>query len=112
MKYKGKEVIESCLLCEYNHKDHSQCEHCDSENNNFKLSKEGKELYKSIFEQYTEEETKIYITQLEDENIRIKMSNMSLRNNNKGLLQGLNKIQKELLKYKEKYGKLEQDIQE
>lgn len=53
-----------------------------------------------------EQELKLYVEQLEQENRRIKLSNKSLRTNNKGLLQGINKLPKELSKYKEKYGKL------
>lgn len=54
-----------------------------------------------------DEETKLYIKQLEDENLRLKLSNKSLRKNNQGLLQGLNKISGQLYRYKKKYGKLE-----
>ena len=50
-----------------------------------------------------DEETRLYIKQLEDENLRLKLSNKSLRKNN----QGLNKISGQLYRYKKKYGKLE-----
>ena len=52
------------------------------------------------------EELKIYVQQLEEENLRLKHSNKSLRDNNKGMLQGLNKIQSELSKYRKIYGSL------
>ena len=52
-------------------------------------------------------ETAVYIKQLEEENLRLKNANTSLRNNNKGLLQGLTKIQKELCRYKNCYGTLD-----
>ena len=52
------------------------------------------------------EETELYIKQLEEENFRLKNSIKSLRNNNRGMLQGLNKIASELQRYKNKYGKL------
>ena len=39
------------------------------------------------------EEMKLYIEQLEAENSRLKNSIRSLRNNNKSMLQGLNKLQ-------------------
>ena len=65
------------------------------------------------FEGYVEEVAKVnyeemenYVLQLEEENMRLKQSNKSLRTNNKGLLNGLNKISSELLKYRKKYGKL------
>ena len=53
-----------------------------------------------------EVETSIYIRQLEEENLRLKNSIRSLRNNNKGMLQGLSKIQSELHRYRKRYGKL------
>lgn len=53
------------------------------------------------------EELKIYVQQLEEENLRLKHSNKSLRNNNNGILKGLNKIQSELSKYKKRYGSLD-----
>lgn len=53
------------------------------------------------------EELKIYVQQLEEENLRLKHSNKSLRNNNNGILKGLNKIQSELSKYKKIYGSLD-----
>ena len=52
------------------------------------------------------EELRVYVRQLEEENLRLKNSNKSLRNNNRGMLQGLNKIQSELSKYRKKYGSL------
>ena len=42
------------------------------------------------------EEVKLYIQQLEAENKRLKDSNSSLRTNNKGLLQGITKMQKQV----------------
>ena len=51
-------------------------------------------------------ETEIYIKQLEEENLRLKLSNKSLRSNNKGLLQGLNKLNNQLRKYRKIYGEL------
>ena len=42
------------------------------------------------------EEMKLYIQQLEAENKRLKDSNRSLRTNNKGLLQGITKMQKQV----------------
>ena len=65
------------------------------------------ECKKGVFMIY-DNETEIYIKQLEDENLRLKNSNRSLRNNNKGLLQGLNKINSQLRKYKKIYGELKQ----
>lgn len=38
-------------------------------------------------------ELKLYVSQLEEENFRLKNSIKSLRNNNKGLLKGLSKLQ-------------------
>lgn len=46
-------------------------------------------------------ETEVYIKQLEDENLRLKQSIKSLRNNNRALLQGLNKINKQLQHYRQ-----------
>ena len=53
-------------------------------------------------------EKDIYIRQLEEEIFRLKCSNKSLRKNNKGLLQGFNKIQKQLRWYKIEYKKLKE----
>ena len=53
------------------------------------------------------EEESVYIRQLEEENLRLKNSIRSLRNNNKGMLQGLNKISNELRRYRKRYGKLD-----
>lgn len=53
------------------------------------------------------EEMSTYIRQLEEENLRLKNSIKSLRNNNKGMLQGLNKTLNELRRYKKKYGELD-----
>lgn len=47
-------------------------------------------------------ELKLYITQLEEENMRLKNSIKALRNNNKGMLEGLNKLQKQLSMLKRK----------
>lgn len=52
------------------------------------------------------EEMENYVCQLEEENTRLKQSNKSLRTNNRGLLDGLNKISRELSRYKKKYGNL------
>lgn len=51
-------------------------------------------------------EKDLYIKQLEDENSRLKNSIRSLRNNNKGLMQGVDKLTRALIEYKEKYGDL------
>lgn len=51
-------------------------------------------------------EMRIYIRQLEEENLRLKNSIKSLRDNNRGMLQGLNKIQSELCRYRKRYGRL------
>lgn len=51
-------------------------------------------------------EKDLYIKQLEDENFRLKNSIRSLRNNNKGLMQGVDKLTRTLIEYKEKYGDL------
>lgn len=40
------------------------------------------------------EEKDLYIKQLEDENFRLKNSIRSLRNNNKGLMQGVDKLRR------------------
>jgi len=56
-------------------------------------------------------EIAVYIKQLEEENLRLKNANKSLRNNNKGLLQGLTKVQKELCRYKKLYGPLDDSKQ-
>ena len=53
-----------------------------------------------------DEETKIYISQLEDEILRLKNSNKSLKNNNKKLLISFNKVNSQLAQYKRRYGKL------
>lgn len=47
-----------------------------------------------------------YIRQLEEENMRLKHSIKSLRNNNKGLLSGFCKVQKKLDLYIKKYGNI------
>ena len=52
------------------------------------------------------EEMENYVYQLEEENTRLKQSNKSLRTNNRGLLNGLNKVSRELSRYKKKYGTL------
>lgn len=49
------------------------------------------------------EETILYIKQLEDENRRLLISNRSLRTNNKGLLRGVQKLQRTIKEIKEKY---------
>ena len=51
-------------------------------------------------------EKDLYIKQLEDENFRLKNSIRSLRNNNKGLMQGVDKLRRALTKYKKRYGDL------
>ena len=48
----------------------------------------------------------LYIKQLEDENFRLKNSIRSLRNNNKGLMQGVDKLRRSLTEYKKRYGDL------
>lgn len=48
------------------------------------------------------DELKIYIAQLEDENIRLKLSNKSLRTNNQGLIRGINKLNKKIFNLKNK----------
>ena len=45
-------------------------------------------------------EKDLYIKQLEDENSRLKNSIRSLRNNNKGLMQGVDKLIRALIEYK------------
>lgn len=55
---------------------------------------------------WMDEDLKHYIKQLEDENVRLKLSIKSLRTNNRGLMQGLNKVKK-LLQYQKKYGILQ-----
>lgn len=50
MKYKGKEIIKNCLLCENYHKHPCECTHCE-DYDNFKISKDGKKLYTAIFDQ-------------------------------------------------------------
>lgn len=55
-------------------------------------------------------EKDLYIKQLEDENFRLKNSIRSLRNNNKGLLQGLNKVRRTLAEYKKRYGNLDSNL--
>lgn len=45
-------------------------------------------------------ELKLYVSQLEEENFRLKNSNKSLRNNNKSILQGLTKLQSYVHKLK------------
>lgn len=45
-------------------------------------------------------ELKLYVSQLEEENFRLKNSNKSLRNNNKSMLQGLTKLQSYVHKLK------------
>ena len=42
----------------------------------------------------------LYIKQLEDENLRLKLSNKSLRTNNKSLLEGNKKLQSQIEKFK------------
>lgn len=51
---------------------------------------------------------KLYIQQLEDENLRLMQSNKSLRTNNRGLLQGVNKLSRKLARYRKKYGELDE----
>lgn len=46
-----------------------------------------------------EKELELYVRQLEDENIRLKHSNKALRTNNKGLLTGMNKLNKRMTRY-------------
>lgn len=55
-------------------------------------------------------ELKLYITQLEEENMRLKNSIKALRNNNKGMLEGLNKLQKQLSMLKKKDKELNIDV--
>ena len=45
-------------------------------------------------------ELKLYVSQLEEENFRLKNSIKSLRTNNKGLLKGLTKLQSYVHKLK------------
>lgn len=52
------------------------------------------------------EEKDLYIKQLEDENFRLKNSIRSLRNNNKGLMQGVDKLRRALTEYNKRYGDL------
>lgn len=72
----------------------------------------GKQQMKYTFYKYRkdvdwmDEDLKHYIKQLEDENVRLKLSIKSLRTNNRGLMQGLNKVKK-LLQYQKKYGILQ-----
>lgn len=47
-----------------------------------------------------EQEKDLYITQLEEENSRLKQSNKSLRTNNVGLMKGIDKLNKRFAKYK------------
>lgn len=63
------------------------------------------------------EELKIYIRQLEEENSRLKLSQKSLKNNNRVLLDGnkklmstVNRLRKERNVLKEKYEANESDI--
>lgn len=49
-----------------------------------------------------EQEKDLYISQLEEENLRLKQSNKSLRTNNKGLLKGINKLNRQMSKHKKK----------
>lgn len=60
-----------------------------------------------------ESEKELYIKQLEDELFRVKNSNKSLRNNNKSLLIGLNKLRSQVLRFKKEYKnmKLERDFE-
>ena len=55
-------------------------------------------------------ELKLYITQLEEENMRLKNSIKALRNNNNGMLEGLNKLQKQLSMLKKKDKELNIDV--
>ncbi len=59
-----------------------------------------------------ESEKELYIKQLEDELFRVKNSNKSLRDNNKSLLIGLNKVRRQVLRFKKEYKnmKLERDF--
>lgn len=59
-----------------------------------------------MFDSDVNTEKDLYIKQLEDENRRLKISIKSLRNNNKGLLRGLNKVNNDLMKYRKRYGSL------
>ena len=43
-------------------------------------------------------ETELYIKQLEEENLRLKNANKSLRNNNRALMKGMGKLQRDLFR--------------
>lgn len=55
-------------------------------------------------------ELNLYIEQLEAENMRLKNSIKALRNNNRGMLEGLNKLQKQLSMSKNKDKELNIDV--
>ena len=55
-------------------------------------------------------ELNLYIEQLEAENMRLKNSIKALRNNNRGMLEGLNKLQKQLSMLKKKDKDLNIDV--
>lgn len=50
MTYKGKEVIKNCLLCKNYNLHPCECTHCE-DYDSFRISEDGKKLYKEIFEQ-------------------------------------------------------------
>lgn len=50
MTYKGREIIKNCLICKNYNQHPLKCAHCD-DYDKFKLSNDGRELYKEIFEQ-------------------------------------------------------------
>lgn len=54
-----------------------------------------------------ENEMLCYIEQLEEENLRLKNSIKSLRNNNKGMLEGMIKLQKTVAQLKIRIKELE-----
>lgn len=67
------------------------------------------EVNETMFDYNVNAEKDLYIKQLEEENARLKNSIGSLRNNNKGLLQGLNKVGNVLAEYRKRYGDLCED---
>lgn len=61
-------------------------------------------MYKQDME--NKQEMELYIKQLEEENLRLKISNKSLRTNNKGLLNGHNKLQRDLYRVRNERNEL------
>lgn len=56
-------------------------------------------------------ETELYIKQLEEENLRLKNANKSLRNNNRAFMKGTGKLQRDLFRLRNERNQLKEQLE-